>query len=165
MDVLIISQYFPPDWNGTSTRAYNAALSLKLQGCNVTVIAAFPHYPDGHIPSKYKGRILSLEEIDGIKLVRTWVPSFAHLPLVKRVLLHISFMLSSLLGIIYIRKVDVIFAMNPNLFAFLPALIYKILFRKNIIRNVDDLWPEVFYDLGIVKSRFFKKILDFAASI
>jgi glycosyltransferase involved in cell wall biosynthesis len=55
--------------------------------------------------------------------------------------------------------------MNPNLFAFLPALIYKVLFRKNIIRNVDDLWPEAFYDLGIVKSRFFKKILDFAASI
>ena len=165
INILMISQYFPPDWNGASTRAYNAALGLKLQGYNVTVIAAFPHYPDGHIPSKYKGRILSLEEIDGIKLVRTWVPGFAHLPLIKRVLLHISFMLSSLLGIIHIRKVDVIFAMNPNLFAFLPALIYKVLFRKNIIRNVDDLWPEAFYDLGIIKSRFFKKILDFVASI
>ena len=165
INILMISQYFPPDWNGASTRAYNAALGLKLQGYNVTVIAAFPHYPDGHIPSKYKGRILSLEEIDGIKLVRTWVPGFAHLPLIKRVLLHISFMLSSLLGIIHIRKVDVIFAMNPSLFAFLPALIYKVLFRKNIIRNVDDLWPEAFYDLGIIKSRFFKKILDFVASI
>ena len=131
----MISQYFPPDWNGASTRAYNAAVGLKLQGCNVTVIAAFPHYPDGHIPSKYKKRILSLEEIDGIKLVRTWVPSFAHLPVIKRVLLHISFMLSSLLGIVHIRKVDVIFAMNPNLFSFLPALIYKVLFRKNIIRK------------------------------
>jgi hypothetical protein len=95
MDVLIISQYFPPDRNGSSTRAYNTVLGLTLQGCNVTVIAAFPHYPDGHIPSKYKRKILSLEEIDGIKLVRTWVPSFAHLPLIKRVLLHISFMLIS----------------------------------------------------------------------
>jgi glycosyltransferase involved in cell wall biosynthesis len=165
MDVLIISQYFPPDWNGSSTRAYNAALGLTLQGCNVTVIAAFPHYPDGHIPSKYKRRILSLEEVDGIKLVRTWVPSFAHLPLIKRVLLHISFMLSSLLGLVHIRKVDIIFAMNQSFFAFYPALIYKVLFRKNIIRNVDDLWPEAFYDLGIVKSKFFKRILDFAASI
>ena len=79
--------------------------------------------------------------------------------------MHISFMLSSILGLVYIRKVDVIFAMNPGFFAFFPALIYKVLFRKNIIRNVDDLWPEVFYDLGIVKSRFFKRILDFAASI
>jgi colanic acid biosynthesis glycosyl transferase WcaI len=110
MDVLIISQYFPPDRNGSSTRAYNTVLGLTLQGCNVTVIAAFPHYPDGHIPSKYKRRILSLEEIDGIKLIRTWVPSFAHLPLIKRVLLHLSFMFSSLLGLVHTRKVDVIFA-------------------------------------------------------
>jgi colanic acid biosynthesis glycosyl transferase WcaI len=165
MNVLMISQYFPPDWNGPSTRAYNAAQGLLSQGMNVTVVTAFPHYPHGNVPSKYKGRILSLEEMDGIKLVRTWVPSFAHLPLIKRVLLHISFMLSSLLGLVYIRKVDVIFAMNPNLFAFFPALIYKILFRKNIIRNVDDLWPEVFYDLGIVRSRIFKKILDSIANI
>jgi glycosyltransferase involved in cell wall biosynthesis len=161
----MISHYFPPDWNGPSIRSYNAALGLALQGCHVTVIAAFPHYPAGHITSKYTRRILLLEEIDGIKLVRTWVPGFAHLPLVKRVLLYFSFMLSSLLAILYIRKVDIIFAMSPNLFAFFPALIYKVLFRKNIIGNVDDLWPEVFYDLGIVRSRFVKRILDLAASV
>ncbi len=165
MDVLIISQYFPPDWNGPSTRSYNAARGLVSQGINVTVITAFPHYPHGNIPSRYKRRILSLEQIDGIKLIRTWVPGFAHLPLFKRILVHISFMLSSLLGLVHVRKVDIIFAMNPNFFAFFPALIYKILFRKNIIRNVDDLWPEAFYDLGIVKSVVFKKILDSVASM
>ena len=69
--------------------------------------------------------------------------------------------LSSLLGLLYIRKVDIIFAMSPNLFAFFPALIYRLIFRKNIIRNVDDLWPEVIYDLGIVKSRILKKLLNF----
>lgn len=165
LNVLMISHYFPPDWNGPSIRAYNAALGLALQGCDVTVIAAFPHYPSGHIPGKYTKRILLLEEIDRIKLVRTWIPGFAHIPLVKRVLLYFSFMLSSLLAILYIRKVDVIFAMSPNLFAFFPALMYKVLFHKNIIRNVDDLWPEVFYDLGIVKSGSIKRILDFAASV
>lgn len=32
-----------------------------------------------------------------------------------------------------------------------------------IVRNVDDLWPEVFYELGYVKSKFAKKVLDFLA--
>ena len=36
---------------------------------------------------------------------------------------------------------------------------------REIIRNVDDLWPEIFYDLGIVKSKFLKTILDFFAYI
>ncbi|MGC1131845.1 MAG: glycosyltransferase family 4 protein, partial [Nitrososphaeraceae archaeon] len=85
--------------------------------------------------------------------------------IIQRILLHLSFMLSSLLALLYVRKVDIIFAMNPNLFAFFPALLYKILFHKNIIRNVDDLWPEVFYDLSIVKSKILKGVLDFAAKI
>jgi len=35
--------------------------------------------------------------------------------------------------------------------------------RKPIVRNVDDLWPEVFYDLGLVKSKLLRLLLDFLA--
>jgi glycosyltransferase involved in cell wall biosynthesis len=31
------------------------------------------------------------------------------------------------------------------------------------VRNVDDLWPEVFYELGIVRSKLMQKMLDFLA--
>jgi glycosyltransferase involved in cell wall biosynthesis len=166
MNVLMISYYFPPDWNGDSTRAYNAARGLIIQGCKVTVVSAFPHYPHGYTSSKYKRKILSIEEIDGMKVIRTWVPNLSHFPIIERILLHVSFIFSSILGFFYIKEhIDVIFAMNPNFFAFYAALIYKILFRKKIIRSVDDLWPEVFYDLGIVKSPILKGILDFLASV
>lgn len=33
------------------------------------------------------------------------------------------------------------------------------------MRNVDDLWPEIFYELGYVKSKFVRKVLDFLARI
>jgi glycosyltransferase involved in cell wall biosynthesis len=157
----MIAQYFPPDVNGSSTRAYNAARGLAMQGCNVTVIAAFSHYPNGYFSHDYKRRILIKEELDGIKVIRTWVPNLTHSPISKRIIIHISFMLSSIMGIVYTRKVDVIFAMNPSFFALFSANVYKGLLGKNIVRNVDDLWPEVFYELDIVKSRVVKKILDF----
>jgi glycosyltransferase involved in cell wall biosynthesis len=165
MNILIIAQYFTPDWSGSSTRAYNCARALVLEGCNVTVITAFPHYPNGYPSNSYRNKVLSFEEIDGIRVIRTWVPNISHSTNARRITIHLSFILSSLLAIFYIRKFDIIIAMNPNLFAFFPALIYKILYRKNIIRNIDDLWPEVFYDLGIVRSRLFKIILDFIANI
>jgi len=165
MHILMIAQYFPPDWNGCCTRAYNAARGLILQGSRVTVITAFPHYPHGYITTSYKKRFLHFEEIDDIKVIRTWVPNLAHYPTYKRVILYISFMFSSLLGLLYVRKVDFIFAMNPSLFSFFPAFIYRLFLRKKIIRNIDDLWPEAFYDLGIVKSSLFKRVLDFAAKM
>ena len=161
----MLAQYFPPDVNGSSTRVYNAARGLLLQGCRVTVVTSFPHYPNGRIPPKYKNKILTREEIEGIIVVRTWIPKLSHSVIFQRVLSHISFVFLSLLGLRYVRKADVIFAMNPNLFVFFSAIMYKVLFRKNIIRNVDDLWPEVFYDLGIVKSAVAKRILDFLAKI
>lgn len=166
MNVLMIAQYFPPDKVGTSTRAYNAAKGLKLMGYNITVVTAFPHYPHGDIPGKYRHKIISHEELEGIKIIRTWVPRISHSSNLKRVVVHTSFMLSSLLAIRFVKKrVDVIFAMNPAFFSFFSALIFKFLFRKNIIRNVDDLWPEVWYELGFVRWRLFRRILDYFSKI
>lgn len=161
----MVSQYFPPDVNGPSTRAYNAALGLKMQGCNVTVVAAFPHYPNGYQRNRIGIRILYEEKIDGINVIRTWVPNLPHWPVFKRFVIHMGFALSSILAILIARKVDIIISMNQSFFAFFPSLIYGFVFRKNILRNVDDLWPEVLYELNIVNSRILKRILDYIAGI
>ena len=58
MKVLILAQYFPPDFGGASTRAFNIAKALQMQGCNVVIVSAFPHYPKGDIPDKYRRKII-----------------------------------------------------------------------------------------------------------
>jgi glycosyltransferase involved in cell wall biosynthesis len=163
MKVLAISQYFPPDIGGSSTRAFNAATGLHKKGCNVKVVTAFPHYPHGNVSRVYRRKAIQLEEMDGIKLIRVWIPALPHNSIVNRVVLHLSFITSSLFAIPFVGKVDVIWAASPNLFSFLPALIYSFVERKPIIRNVDDLWPEVFYDLNLSQSRLLKRLLDFLA--
>lgn len=165
MHALIIAQYFSPDIGGGSTRAYNSALALKMQGWDVTVVTAFPHYPHGNVPMKYNGKLMTLEEIKGLRVIRTWIPSIPHSSVRNRIILHSTFVLMSLFAMRYVRNLDIIFAMNPNLFSFYSAIIYRLIFRKKIIRNVDDLWPEVFYDLGIIKSSLVKRVLDVAAKI
>jgi len=165
MNILIIAQYFPPDFGGASTRALNIAKALKLQGCQIVIVSAFPHYPKGDIPEKYRRKIVVEEDFEGMKIIRTWVPKLPHSSNFKRVLIHFSFFLSSLFAIRKVGKVDLIFASNASFFVTFPALAYKLLLRKNFIRNVDDLWPEVWFDLGYVKSKFLKKLLEFVASL
>lgn len=164
-NVLMLSQYFPPDVNGSSTRSYNVARSLLSQGCKVTVISTFPHFPERKFSKKYSHKISFIEESDGIKIIRMWIPKLPHSPYYKRVLLHISFCFAVLFGLSRVGKFDVIVAMNPTFFVGFPAWICKVFFQKKLIRNVDDLWPEVFYDLGIVKSKFLKRVLDFFSNI
>ncbi|MDH5770337.1 MAG: glycosyltransferase family 4 protein [Candidatus Bathyarchaeota archaeon] len=163
MHVLIIAQYFPPDMGGGSTRVSNVVKGLLSKGCNVTVIAAFPHYPHGKVPVKYKGKPIVAEQAGGAKVLRVWVPSLPHSSVVNRVVLHACFVVSSLFALPFVEGFDVVWAANPNLFCFYSAVVYGFIKWKPIVRNVDDLWPEVFYDLGLVRVRLMRMMLDFLA--
>jgi hypothetical protein len=46
---------------------------------------------------------------------------------------------------------------------FFPAIVYSFVKCVPIVHNVDDLWPEVFYGLGLVELELKRKILDFLA--
>ena len=165
MKILMIAQYFPPDFGGASTRAYNIAKGLVLKKNTVFVLTAVPHYPDGNIPKKYKKKSFYKENIDGIFVYRVRIPSISHSTVAKRVFLHFMFILTLIPRLTLAKKVDIVFSTNPNFFSFFPSWLASIFFRKPIVRNVDDLWPEVFYDLGIVKSSISKKFLNYIAKI
>ena len=163
MKVLVLAQYFPPDIGGGSTRASNVVKGLLSNGCRVNVIAAFPHYPRGKVPVKYGGKPMVLEQAGGAKVMRVWIPSLPHSSIVNRIVLHTCFVFSSLFAFPFVGDFDVIWAANPNLFCFYSAVVYGFIKRKPIVRNVDDLWPEVFYELGLVRSALMRKTLDFLA--
>lgn len=148
---------------GASTRAFNVAKGLTLKGINVKVIAAFPHYPHGKVPEKYKKKALVFDSTEKIPILRVWIPSLPHNSILNRILLHLCFIITSLFPLFIIGKVDVIWAANPNLFSFFPALIYGILKQKPITRNVDDLWPEAFYKLNLVRPTFLRHVFDFVS--
>ena len=165
MKVLVLAQYFSPDMGGGSTRASNVVNGLLSKGCEVTVVAAFPHYPHGNVPSQYKGKAVVSERFGYAKVFRVWVPALPHSSSLKRMVLHFCFCVSSLFALPFVGRVDVVWGANPNLFSFFPSFIYGIVKRVPIVRNVDDLWPEAFYDMELVKSRVLKKLLDFVAKL
>lgn len=165
MRVLIIAQYFPPDMGGGATRAYNVAKGLLKAGCTVTVVSAFPHYPTGNVPEQYRWKPLSVEYGEGIKIVRTFVPPLASEGFVKRALLFTSFIVSALLALPFVGRIDVVWAANPNIISFYPSLIYKLVKRCPLVQNVDDLWPEALYDLGVSKRSFLARLGEFMAGV
>ena len=165
MRVLIIAQYFPPDMGGGATRAYNAAKGLASTSCSVTVIAAFPHYPYGKIPEIYRRKPLNIEYHGTLRVFRTFVPPLASAGLARRILLFVSFAISSLFALPFIGEVDVIWAANPNIIAFFPSLVYKLAKRCPVVQNVDDLWPESLYDLGTSRNSPIARIGELLARI
>jgi len=166
MRVLIIAKEFPPDMGGGATRAYNIARGLILNGCEVTVIAAFPHYPYGDIPKEYRWKPFKIEYMDQLKVIRTIILPLRSKGLVRQLILFLSFMVSSLFATPFVGEVDAIWAANPNILSIFPAIVYGILKRAPVALNVDDLWPEDVYSIGLIKrGTLTAKLAEFLAKI
>jgi glycosyltransferase involved in cell wall biosynthesis len=156
LNVLIIAQYFPPDLGGAATRAYNLAKGLTLNGCQVTVVAAVPHYPHGNIPKEYRWKPLKVEWMGKIKVIRTMMPPIRSIGFFKRLVLMSSFAGSSLFALPFSGKFDAIWASS-----WVPGYVYSKIKRKPIALNVDDLTLEDLVDLELVdKNVFYLKIAE-----
>ena len=113
--VVIISQYFPPDVSGGATRAFNYSKCLEQQNYQVTVITAHPHQ-HGPVTGKYRHKLILKEKMDGLEIIRVWIPSLLHSSVFNSAILNLSFLASSIFPIFSIKP-DIIFAFEPNLFS------------------------------------------------
>jgi len=150
---------------GSATRAYNLAKGLTANGVKVTVVAGVPHYPSGNVPRGYRWKALVKGQLGELKVIRTFVPPLASKGFARRVILFISFLVSSIFPLPFISKVDGVFASYPHVLSFFPALIYGTVHRCPVILNVDDLWPESLYDLGMLRSKMLGKFGELVAKL
>jgi glycosyltransferase involved in cell wall biosynthesis len=146
LNVLVVAQYFPPDLGGSATRAFNVARGLAQNGCNVTVVAAFPHYPHGKIPNEYRWMPFKVERIGGLKVIRTLMPPLESKGFGNRLLLMSAFSISSLFALPVVGDVDSVWASS-----WLPGLVFGRVKGKRVAINVDDLRIEDMYDLRLLK--------------
>jgi glycosyltransferase involved in cell wall biosynthesis len=150
---------------GSATRAYNLAKGLMANGVKVTLVAGVPHYPTGDIPEGYRWKAFVKENIDGFTVIRTFIPPLASIGFARRFFLFASFIFSSLFALLFVGRVDGVFASYPQILSFFPAYVYGLVLRCPVVLNVDDLWPESLYDLGMLKWKPFRNVAEFVATV
>jgi glycosyltransferase involved in cell wall biosynthesis len=151
MKVLLIAENFYPESNAPGKRLFEHAKEWVKLGNEVTVLTGVPNAPRGKIFEGYKNKIYQSEKIDGIKIVRVWTFIAKNEGFLLRTLDFISFMFSSFLFGLFIKKHDKIIVSSPQ---FLPVISGFIIAKiKNIpfILEIRDLWPESIVALGAIK--------------
>jgi glycosyltransferase involved in cell wall biosynthesis len=160
MNILILTEAFPPEIRSASHLLYELAESLIEKGFKATVITRFPKDYVSKIDKKYRGKLYLREEMGRINVIRLNSFSFLrHIPLIRGLS---QFILSGLLvigGIISGRQ-DIILAYSPPLPLGISAyLLYKIK-KAPFIFNVQDIFPQSVIDLGLLKSKVLIKISE-----
>lgn len=154
-DILIISNYYPPEKGAAANRIEQLALKLKQHGYNVSVVCPLANYPKGEVFPAYKGKFFVDETLDGIRVSRLWILPSVSKNLVVRLLSVFSFA-SVLFGYLILRKTPkkIIVQSPPLLLSFLSVFVLSFKDKK-IILNVSDLWPMAAIELGALQPNSF----------
>ncbi len=159
MKILLITQHFPPE-RGAVRRLFEFAKFFQKSGHDVTVLTALPNYPDGIVPPKYRGKFLLKEEIDGIKVFRSYVLPASNSQPKKRMLGFLTFLFSSIINSIRIHgKFDLILASSPPVTSPLIGYILSRLRRTKLVLEIRDLQPESGEQFGNLNKSIFTEIV------
>lgn len=152
MNVLVVSQYFPPE----PSRVGDFARGLAERGHRVTVLTGKPNYPGGSLYPGYGFFGRAQEDYGEVRVVRVPLVPRGSGSALRMTLNYLSYALfASLLGPLLCReRYDLVFVCQLSPFTVnVPGLVFKNLRRAPMMFWVQDLWPESLYESGVVRSK------------
>lgn len=159
MNILFLTDNFPPEVNAPATRTYEHCREWVKQGAKVTVITCAPNFPQGRVYKGYKNSLYACEDVEGIRVVRVWSYIVANKGFLKRTLDFISYSISSFIAGLFI-KTDLIIATSPQFFTALSGRALAFWKRKPWVMEVRDLWPESIKTVGAMKDNLFIRYFE-----
>jgi glycosyltransferase involved in cell wall biosynthesis len=142
MHILIVTNYFAPESGAAAVRLTRLAKKLQQRGHQITVLTSFPHYPQGLVHSDYRGKAVVMTDLEGIRVVQTWLKATTSPRISRKLLSQISFMASALLFGLRIARPNVVFIEAQPVFTSVAGVLLAFVKRSPYVLNVSDLWPD-----------------------
>ena len=148
MRILFLSHYFPPEVNAPASRTHEHCREWVRQGHDVTVITGVPNHPRGVLFEGYENRLVQEEDVDGIRVIRTWMFLSANEGFLRRISNYVLFAVTASLLSFKAERPDVVVATSPQFFCGLAGMLVSRLRGAPFVLEVRDLWPESIAQLG-----------------
>lgn len=154
-DILIISNYYPPEKGAAANRIEQMALQLHKNNYTVTVLCPLGNYPKGELFPEYRGKFSVTEHQKGIRVKRLWIYPSNSKNIVKRLLSILSFSSVLVLFLLFKKTPKKVIVQSPPLLLSFLSVAILALKQKKIILNVSDLWPLAALELNALKAGAF----------
>ena len=154
-EILIISNYYPPEKGAAANRIEQLALKLYQNNYKVSVICPLGNYPKGELFPEYKSKFFVTENQQNILVKRLWIYPSNSKNIIKRLLSVFSFSLSLFFYLLFQKLPQKVVVQSPPLLLSFISVFVLSLKRKKIILNVSDLWPLAAVELNALKASSF----------
>ena len=160
MNIVFLTENFPPETNAAATRVFERACYWVAWGHQVTVITCAPNFPRGRLFPGYRNRWYQTEEMAGIHVVRVKTLITPNQGVILRTLDFLSFMVTGFLAGLRQEKPDVIAATSPQFFAAVAGWGLAAARRVPFVFELGDLWPASIAAVGAVRDNFLLRWLE-----
>lgn len=157
MNILYVSQYFPPEVCAPAIRVNEFTQEWARCGHNVRVLTGFPNHPEGLLHPDYRRkwrRGFVREDFGGVDVSRTWLLPAANRGVWGRAANYLSFALSAALaGPLVAQRRGVVIGTSPQLMV--GASGYAVARSRGLpfVFEVRDLWPQSIAAVGAADGR------------
>jgi putative colanic acid biosynthesis glycosyltransferase WcaI len=146
MDILYVSQYFPPEIGAPAVRVSQLSRHFREMGHDARVLTGFPHHPGGRLYPSYRWRFwkgFENDQYQGVPVYRAWLYPTPNRGVVRRSASYASFLATSTFrGCLLDFWPDVVIGSSPQLLAALAASWIAGGHSARFVFEVRDLWPE-----------------------
>ena len=160
MNILLLTENFPPETNAAATRLYEKACYWVGWGHRVTVVTCAPNFPDGVLFEGYRNRWHRTETMDGMRIVRVKSYIAPNRGVVRRSLDFLSFGMSGFAAALFEPRPDVVVGNSPQLFAAAAAHGVGAMRRVPFVLELADLWPASIVAVGAMRHPIPLKLLE-----
>jgi colanic acid biosynthesis glycosyl transferase WcaI len=161
MHILIYTYNYYPEPIGIAPLITELAEGLVKRGHKVRVVTGMPNYPQRRIYEGYRGKFYLTELSNGVAIQRTYVWVRPKPTLLDRLLLEVSFVVTSFAHALRGKRPDVIFITAPPLPVCVPAAILGWIHRTPVILNLQDILPDAAVHVGLLKNPKLIRLFEF----
>jgi glycosyltransferase involved in cell wall biosynthesis len=152
MHILLVHQAFAALDEAGGTRHHELARHLASRGYQVTVIASPVSYLTGKVRARVRW-VVRAQDGSAITILRTYTYSALHRSFIHRIFSFLSFMVSSFIVGLGVRRVDLVWGTSPPIFQGITAWLLARFKRARFLFEVRDLWPAFAVAVGVLRSR------------
>ncbi|MBJ6368176.1 glycosyltransferase family 4 protein [Snuella sedimenti] len=159
-EVLIITNYFPPETGAAANRIFHLAEGLEKRNFKVSVITPLPNYPSGKIFTAYRGTFKHSNKEQNLTVHRLWIYASNSKNKFVRLIAMLSYSFSLLWFFMWHKLPKTIIIQSPPLLVAFTCIFFLRFRKRQLILNVSDLWPLAGLELGAFKKNVSYRLLE-----
>lgn len=150
--ILIVTQIFPPETQGTAVIILQLCHHLRQQGWDVGVVTCFPSHPQGTVYDGYRKQLWMRDEVEGLPVLRAWHLTHPSRKLPVRSSMFVSQAMGNAAGALLSGRPDIMLVAGPTIVG--PLLNWAVakLHGCKVANIIYDVHPELAIETGHVRN-------------